>query len=747
MLKLENISKYYYSGKNVVMALRKINLEFKTGEFVAITGESGSGKSTLLNVLSGLDTYEDGKMSVNGQDISHYTVNELETYRKQYIAFVFQDYNIIDSYTVLQNVEIALTIQGYDPKNRKQRAIELIDLVGLDSKMNQKASKLSGGEKQRTVIARALAKDCPVIVCDEPTGNLDTESSKNILKLLHEISSDKLVIVVTHNYAEIHEFATRKIRLYDGEIVEDQFIEKNRRMNDEFSSVKFIKTRPLDILKISWNNIISVPKKSFFTLLIISFMIVAFIFAFGYTLKERNTSLRTETYYFENANPSRVIVTKRDNTPFTDAELEKLGEIEYVRSVVEHDTVFDSVYTNVIYNQEYDMDEFFDYKVLAASSLNEFDLISGRLPNNEYEVVIGNNGFYVVDDFISISNREFIKTIQGALTDQYTFKIVGIVEQTIDIENVKHELYFHDDALDTLHNNAIYENSQKFLVIDDFAYYGLTQDVRIDNTLGDMEVLAYDMMFFDMCRDFGYKAEIIDDFDAGLCPSAPFIEAHTFSIDVYTRFGNTYDPVSIELDSVPIYPHIFGQGLYVNINTFNTIFEDAIYQPSVVVYDMFEANKVKAELEEMGYNVFYPSGVINEDDAMQIIIRNLQLSLTLGLSLVVVYFVGYFVIRNVVVSKRKDYLIYRSIGASKRIINQVVIFETLYLSFVAFIIVMSLLSINERFDTPIPRLLRYFSVGSYISLLFIILILMILMARNFNKTIFGKSVISSLKAE
>ncbi|MBU1019683.1 MAG: hypothetical protein KJ847_00595, partial [Firmicutes bacterium] len=476
-------------------------------------------------------------------------------------------------------------------------------------------------------------------------------------------------------------------------------------------------------------------------------MILSFIFAFGYSLKERNTSLRYETHYFENANKSRVIVTKRDDSAFTEAELKKLGEIQYVRSVIEHDIVFDSIYTNVIFNREYDVDEFFDYKVLPASSLDEFDLITGRLPENEFEVVIGNNGFYAVNDYISVSNRDFIKTIQGAPTDQYTFKIVGIVDQTINIENPKHELYFHDDALYTLHNNAIYENSQKYLVIDSFAYYGLVQDVRIDNTLGDMEVLAYDMMFFDMCRDFGYKAEIIDDFDAGLCPSAPFIEAHDFSIDVYTKFGNLKDPVDIILDSVPIYPHIFGQGLYMNRHTFNIIFEDEVYQPSVVVYDMFEANQVKAELEEMGYNVFYPSGVINEDDALQIIVRNLNLSLSLALTLVVVYFVGYFVIRNVVVSKRKDYLIYRSIGASKRMINRVVVIETLYLSLVAFAIVMSLLFINEKFNTAIPRLLRYFNVGNYISLLFIILILMILMARNFNNTIFGKSVISSLKAE
>lgn len=215
LLKLENIGKIYDSNDILTIGIRGVNLELDYNEFVTIEGESGSGKSTLLNVIAANDTYEEGELWFNGMETSHYSESDWEKYRERNIAMIFQDFNIIENLTVLENVELAL-LRMDDVKERRRIAKELIGRVGLTKQMNQRGSKLSGGEKQRTVIARALAKDAPVILADEPTGNLDVKASKEVAALLKEVSKDKLVIVVTHNPEFFKQYATRRVRVYDG---------------------------------------------------------------------------------------------------------------------------------------------------------------------------------------------------------------------------------------------------------------------------------------------------------------------------------------------------------------------------------------------------------------------------------------------------------------------------------------------------------------------------------------------------
>ena len=221
MIKLKNVSKFYYSKGVIASGFTKVNLEFKIGEFVAITGESGSGKSTLLNVISGLDTYEEGEMFINGKETSHYIEKDWEDYRRKNIGNIYQNFNLVNSYTVYQNIDLALSLNGVKCSDRKNKIISLLKRVDMFKYKNTKVSKLSGGQKQRVAIARALAKDIPIIVADEPTGSLDKRSAENIIKLLKEISKDKLVIIVTHNYDQVEEYVTRKITMHDGRVIED----------------------------------------------------------------------------------------------------------------------------------------------------------------------------------------------------------------------------------------------------------------------------------------------------------------------------------------------------------------------------------------------------------------------------------------------------------------------------------------------------------------------------------------------
>ena len=229
MLELKNVSKFYYSKGMVASGFTKINLKLNIGEFVAITGESGSGKSTLLNVISGLDTYEEGEMYINGEETSGYTETDFEAYRKTYIANIFQNFNLVNSYTVFQNIELMFLMNGFKTTTVKQKILDVIDKVGLTKYKNTKVSKLSGGQKQRVAIARALIKETPIIVADEPTGNLDSKAALEVMKLLSSVAKDKLVIVVTHNYEQVEPYVTRKIKMHDGRIIEDKVLKQTTK--------------------------------------------------------------------------------------------------------------------------------------------------------------------------------------------------------------------------------------------------------------------------------------------------------------------------------------------------------------------------------------------------------------------------------------------------------------------------------------------------------------------------------------
>ena len=221
MLKLKDIRKDYLSGDSTVHALKGIDLEFRESEFVAILGHSGCGKTTLLNIIGGLDQYTSGDLVINGKSTKNFTDADWDTYRNHSIGFVFQSYNLIPHQTVLANVELALTLSGVAPAERKARAKEALEKVGLGDQLNKKPNQMSGGQMQRVAIARALVNDPDILLADEPTGALDSDTSVQIMEILKEISKDKLIIMVTHNPELADSYASRIIRLHDGEIVGD----------------------------------------------------------------------------------------------------------------------------------------------------------------------------------------------------------------------------------------------------------------------------------------------------------------------------------------------------------------------------------------------------------------------------------------------------------------------------------------------------------------------------------------------
>ena len=387
LLKLNNIGKIYVSDGNVSVGIRGVDLSFERGEFVAVTGKSGSGKSTLLNVISGMDTYEEGEMLIEGEPTSHYLQPEWEEYRKKYISFIFQDYNIIESFTVLQNVELAL-MHIDDKKERRRRALELLRRVGLSSHIHHKGSRLSGGQKQRTVIARALAKDSPIILADEPTGNLDSATSAEIIELLREVSRDKLLIVVTHNFEQVEKYATRHIRVFDGAVEFDHSMgnavgaEVNAEVSDNVASVSKKKKNGnvRNGLALGKAVFTSKPKLSVFLclLLIIGSLGVFFMTSFCGDAME----IFDKNYMFEHMD-GRVVLTRQDGSPISESDAKALADKYGAESYLRHDLLLDKGVQLTFSTKE-------DYYYNFKCTYDEGDTagLIGSLPQKENEVML-----------------------------------------------------------------------------------------------------------------------------------------------------------------------------------------------------------------------------------------------------------------------------------------------------------------------------------------------------------------------
>lgn len=266
MLKLENIKKDYITGDTAVHALKGVSVEFRKSEFVSILGQSGCGKTTLLNIIGGLDRYTSGELYIGGRATSDFRDRDWDNYRNHSVGFIFQSYNLIPHQSVLSNVELALTLTGVPRAERRRRAAEALEKVGLADQLNKKPNEMSGGQMQRVAIARALVNDPEILLADEPTGALDSETSVQIMELLKEISKDRLVIMVTHNPELAKQYSTRIIRLLDGNITDDTMPysgdeeEKTEKKSGRRPSMSF-----LTALSLSLNNLMTKKARTFLT--------------------------------------------------------------------------------------------------------------------------------------------------------------------------------------------------------------------------------------------------------------------------------------------------------------------------------------------------------------------------------------------------------------------------------------------------------------------------------------------------
>lgn len=264
MLELKDIKKHYKVGSTTTKALDGVSVAFRKQEFVAILGPSGSGKTTMLNVIGGLDKYDSGDMVINGKSTKTFKDRDWDAYRNNSIGFIFQSYNLISHQGIIDNVELGMTLSGISKAERRAKAEDALQRVGLGDHMNKKPNQLSGGQMQRVAIARALANDPDILLCDEPTGALDSETSIQIMELIQELSKEKLVVMVTHNPELAHQYADRIIEFSDGRIQTDSHPHIEGKKKDEFN-LKHTKMKFTTALRLSFNNIRTKKGRTFLT--------------------------------------------------------------------------------------------------------------------------------------------------------------------------------------------------------------------------------------------------------------------------------------------------------------------------------------------------------------------------------------------------------------------------------------------------------------------------------------------------
>ncbi len=735
MIRLEGVSKYYNTDNNVVLGLRRVNLEFKLGEFVAITGESGSGKSTLLNVISGLDKYDEGELYVNGEETSYYSVEEFEQYRKQYIGFVFQNYNIIDSYTVYQNVMAALMIQGYDKTKRKERALELIDRVGLSSHKNHRASKLSGGQKQRAVIARALAKDCPVIVADEPTGNLDSETGKKVLELLKEVSKDKLVLIVTHNYDQVEPYATRKIRMFDGEVVEDKTI-KNVEIADVKPQLTSKNLNPMDVFKLALVSLFSIPKKSFlvFITLMFAFTAIDSIYSLNEWFKDSNFTDNSNPV-FRNNFEGRVVVTKRDSSLFTQTELNDLLSKNRVQYLLHHDALLETEFQLLDNNNMS-----YSYGSLLPSFGQALNLDSGRLPENSTEIVVYPNYWgatYTIGDEITV---KYIPARQNEfevdLTGSFTLTIVGLLEEGYyDFIGVVHPSFFNQTTTNVVNTNnlmaAFSINRMSEVNLEDKndsdnQFMFRKEIIYIDDSLPNNQALISSGYYDALITLYGSQANLQAAEFSLIKPAYKFSPSERVDMVIAGE---------VETDA-------WQEVVFMNSNTYADLFFEGPYQITLLVEDTFDAKQVIASLGD-DYKAVHPFEYVGfvYDNGLG------------GLMGFIYFLVGTFiyiilnlVIKSIIQSRKKDFIIFRSIGASKSDLRKLLSIEQVLYSAFGFVLSFIPLIIMNIY-IPSFKVMRYIGIPIYLIIFFIFLAVLLFINNKFANKIFGKSVITTLKSE
>lgn len=723
MLELKNVSKFYYKKGIVSSGISKVSLKFDMGEFIAITGESGSGKSTLLNVISGLDTYEEGEMYVNGEETSHYNEEDYEEYRKKYIGNIFQSFNLVNSYTVYQNVELVLLINGETRRSVKHKVIDILKKVDLYKYRHTKVSKLSGGMKQRVAIARCLAKDTPIIIADEPTGNLDSKNAKSVLKLLYEISKYKLVIVVTHNFEQISEYATRRITMHDGSVIEDMKL-KDKNEVKEVNTSKFKKTKVISNLRLGIRNTFNIVPKFLLLTFVYAFVLISIVGVYSAFLELESANNAYNSFFNETDANKRVIVKKKDNSSFTNEEINRLKSISNVEKVITNDYVYD-----------YSM-SLMDYENIFLDSnfmkLEEFKgkLKYGRMPLNDNEIIVSGSkeNYYIEDMGSELINKE-VSINSGS--DEIKVKIVGV--SVFEKYNWMVTSYVSDKIYNYVENHVeqVYGTTKVFISDNSQIEYPniKTSDILSEGQVYISENYSYNCKSYNCMKD---------------------------SLNI--KFSNMYTNKEISLSNVKVYnknnfKKIFGSEyddmdtIYLSNNDYDKLYKNNnIYQVSLFVKDVRNIDKTMNELNDY---VSFSLNSVKQDGALVQVIKIVK-TIVITVLVIVLFFVSYFVIKLIMKSRNKYFTTIRILGGSYIEVKRLLQIELLNVTNIVYLVflVISLFIKNDIIvSESIKSMLFYINLKEYVIVYLILSLMSYLTSSRYSRKIFKRSVITTYNEE
>ncbi|MBR5316057.1 MAG: ABC transporter ATP-binding protein [Firmicutes bacterium] len=752
MLKLERVSKFYSANGMVSTGFSKVDLSFHMGEFVAITGESGSGKSTLLNVISGLDSYEEGEMYVMGQPTSGYSGEDLESYRKKYIGNIFQTFNLVNSYTVYQNVELVLLLSGYDAKQIPSRVKEIIEKVGLSGFEKKKASKLSGGQKQRVAIARALAKETPIIVADEPTGNLDSQSASEIISLLHELSKDKLIIIVTHNYDQVEPYVTRKITMHDGRVTEDKMLQPFPALQAE--DIEPAKADGLSFFsqfRLGFRNTFNIPAKFSLLLMVFLFLCTGVIAMYATVQNMASISSGGWNQYFTYTGEDRVLVTKADRSEFTKADYEALAGVDNVRDVVENDLTLDLM---TYITDDYENGTIWMNANLTEAKIYEEQLEKGRMPKNSKEAIlmVPKDGYVAGHIEETLNKKVHVSDDRtGALVFKEKIKLVGYgyltAKQQEELEYIgrytEGYLCVNEKSMDHVRMVALERYCDQEIQYADAILQGSSSSgmypLMPSDYVEEGEIyIPEDMTYVSTQSPYGQTLKIINK-------SLYFEDQYTFTVVAPYNKDNCYYYLGIEN-----YDEINNTALYISPKDYKKIFDKENFQSSVLTADKKMTSVTAKAIEDLGYKTFVVSdGLMRYDQEIEPIYNIFRTLLLVGV-LVVLFFVTYFIVKLILKSRNVYFSTIRMLGATYANAGNLLKVELFAVFNLAFAVCASAVAVIKQElikAEELQELVSYLEMGDFVVLYVLICIMTIMQASRYAKQLFKQTAMNAYKEE